>query len=261
MNNATDVRAIVVSTISLVVLMGSFIILFILRYRQRQAEHEKEKKQLRLEQEGEMMKAQLEISEDLMRKISLEIHDNIGQTLSLAKLQLHGLNAHNFIDHSKNTADLLSRAIHDLRNLSKSLNGNFVMEIGLEEAIRREVNIVQSSGQVNCEYHAGPDHIVMNGHQEVILFRCVQEVLNNCVKHSQARNIVISSSVNNAWLHLSVGDDGIGMDLGLPRHNGLGLNSLQQRARIMNGTCRFESAPGKGMKVVFEVPVLNNFVA
>jgi two-component system NarL family sensor kinase len=254
MDETSNLQSIVFSIISLFVLLGGFIIVFVIKYRQKQVEFEQEKKRIRLLQENELIKAQLEISEELMKNISHEIHDNIGQSLSLAKLTLHGLTDLNYKEQTGSTFEILTRAIGDLRNLSKSLNGNFIRDIGLIESIRREVNLINSTGKVKCTLEVSEDEFQLPDNQAIILFRCAQEAINNCIKHSGALELNISCSSENGLFRMIIKDNGQGFNLDDINRNGIGMSSMRDRARLLGGIFDIKSTPKGGTCVTFEIP-------
>lgn len=258
MNEQVNITIMIFFTIALFILLSGFIVAFIFRYKQRQTEHEKEKQQLIMQQENEVVKAQLEISEELMKNISTEIHDNIGQSLSLAKLTLHHVDNENYTVQTQQTTEILTRAIADLRNLSKSLNGNFLLEIGLKDAIEREITLLNNAGKIQCMYsHAGEDYH-LNDNQEVILFRCVQEAMNNCIKHAEASEIRITTEVRNGLFTLCVKDNGKGFDTAESKINGIGMSSMRERARLMGGALNIKSKQGDGTTLCIEIPLVQN---
>lgn len=255
MTDQNNLIVILVSIVALMVLMCSFIFVFVLKYRQKQNEFEQEKQQIRLEQEKALAQVELEISEDLLRNISHEIHDNIGHSLSIAKLTLHGLNASNHDEKSKSTIDILTRTIVDLRNLSKSMNGAYIREIGLHAALQREVEMVNSSGNIRCSFNASPNPMRTSENNEIILFRCIQEAVNNSLKHAHAQNLEIESTFTNHQLILTVKDDGVGFDTSAISFNGIGIGSMKERVRLMGGKINLISSPHSGTKITFEIPI------
>lgn len=258
MSDQHDVIVILVSIVALMVLMCSFICVFVLKYRQKQKEHEREKMQIKLEQERELAQVELEISEDVLKNISHEIHDNIGHALSVAKLTLHSINSENLEEKSQATLDILTATITDLRNLSKSMNGNYIREIGLDAALVREVEILNSTGNILCSYQntAAGAHVSKNN--QVILFRCIQEVANNALKHAQAKSIQIESSSRQNYLVIVVTDDGIGFNIRDKSLNGIGMGSLKERVRLMEGKLHLYSSANKGTTVKFEIPLFSD---
>src|ERR1700733_4201111 len=139
------VITVIAVTITLL-LLGALMLSFVYLYRKRYRRHLGEKEQLRLSYERELLKAQLEIREQTFRNISQEIHDNIGQMLSLAKLNISTMDIaqpatlEQKIEDSKN---LVSKAIHDLRHLSRGLSTDHIADLGLPRAIEHELEMIQ----------------------------------------------------------------------------------------------------------------------
>jgi two-component system, NarL family, sensor kinase len=246
------------AAVALMLLLSSFIIYFVFRYRKRQGEFALEKEQLRLEFQSEKLRAQLEISEQMMKNISEEIHDNIGATLTMAKLQLTSMSNDNYEKHAKQGTSLLTKAIGELRNLSKSLNGNYVLDMGLTQSIQRELNIIDSAGTIKCQLIDETLDFFIPEEKEIILFRCVQEALNNAVKHSEANEIKVSLEEKNKVLTLLVEDNGKGIDTSLIEKS-IGFKTMNQRALILGGSFEAKGYPGKGSQIQFLIPFESNF--
>ena len=150
-----ELTPILVITLFLVI-VAIGIIMLVLLYQKRQLQNVKEKEQLKTAFEKEMLESKLEIQEQTFKNISQEIHDNIGQQLIFAKLTM------NTIDYSDQTAikekidrttRLITKALHDLRNLSKSLNADNISELGLIKAIEIEVDVVAKTGKYTVVFN------------------------------------------------------------------------------------------------------------
>ncbi len=255
MSDNLEFNIVVASLIAFGLMMFSFIFVFILKYRHRQSQFDVEKKQLKLEQENELIKVELELSEELMKNISQEIHDNIGQSLSLAKLNLHALNGENYKEQSSLTSSLLTRAIADLRNLSKSLSGSYIRDIGLVAAVNREIELLNSAGKIQAELEMKIELIEISEMHEVIIFRCIQETINNCIKHAQASQLKITFDVVNHSLMILAQDNGIGMPETLNTATGIGMKSLEERTKMLGGKFSISATVGGGTMLTFEVPL------
>jgi two-component system, NarL family, sensor kinase len=201
-----------------------FIIFFIFKYRQRQEEHKREKELLMME----MTRAQMEIQEQTMQNISLEIHDNIGQTLSLAKMQINNLTAENVEEKKAESRDLISRAVQGLRDLSKSLNGDYILDLGLEGAILRELKIIEATGVFKTEFEGDDKDPGLGEQQEVIIFRCVQEVVT------------------------TVSDNGKGF--ADDKVNSVGMHSIERRIKMLGGKFSMGNLSQGGAQLIFTVP-------
>lgn len=247
------------SIFALVIIL--FLFSFIIRYQKKSIAFQTEKKVMQSVFEQELLKTQLEIQEQTLKNISQEIHDNIGQILSLAKLHLAtvDINKPDSINEKiGGSKELISKAIQDLRNLSKSLDTDTISAIGLYKAAKNELDIIQRAG-----FHH--THLVLDGalfklepNAELILFRVLQEILNNIIKHSSAKNITVLFDYQPRLLILKITDDGIGFDLSrINDHNnnefGLGLKNMYSRAKIVNADFLIESRIGEGTSVKISI--------
>src|SRR5204863_5811790 len=146
MKEKSMITIIIVSTVTLMLLVF-FIFLFITENQRRKTVHQKEKKIIEFQFQQELLRTQLEIQEQTLRTISQEIHDNIGQVLSLAKLNLNTIPQTENSETIVLTEELLGKAINDLRDLSKSMHPEKIADIGLTNAIRNELLMMQRAAK------------------------------------------------------------------------------------------------------------------
>ena len=247
------------SIFALVIIL--FLFSFIIKYQKKSIAFQTEKKVMQSAFEQELLKTQLEIQEQTLKNISQEIHDNIGQVLSLAKLHLATADVNNPDSINQKLGDsknLISKAITDLRNLSKSLDTDAISAIGLFNATKNELELIQRAG-----FHH--THLVLEGvlyklesNVELILFRVLQEVLNNTIKHAGAKNITVQFDYQSHLLTLKITDDGNGFDLSRINDHannefGLGLKNMYNRAKIVNADFLMESRIGEGTSVTISI--------
>lgn len=237
-----------IGTASLSVLLIFFYLLFI-QYSRRKIEHLKQMKNLQFEYEQTLLKSQIEIQEHTLQHISREIHDNIGQVLSLVSLNLNTLQLN---DQKKldSTNGLVSKAITDLRALSKSLNPDRVQTIGLSESIKTEVEQLERTGKFEVSLQIENHLDEISPEKTIILYRMIQEVLNNIIKHSHATQINICIEKRNEFDHISIADNGCGFKVE-DTAIGLGLQNLKQRADMINATLKISSGINEGTCVSF----------
>src|SRR5690606_17829479 len=138
------------STILLLLMLG-FFFAFIQLYRRKQLLFKTAQKEREQEFSKELMRSQLEIREQVMHQISEELHDNIGQSLIVAKMQLSMIDREQFPEQIDAADELLSRSLQDLRTISKTLNGDYVIREGLYVALINEVKLINASQQLRCE--------------------------------------------------------------------------------------------------------------
>ena len=234
------------------------IIMLILVYQKKQLQYLIEKNQMKIHFENEILKSQLEIQEQTLKTISEEIHDNIGQVLSLVKLNLNTIppieetEVQTKIDSSR---ELLSKAISDLRDLSRSLHGDRVAEIGLQAAITNELKIIQNTGQFKTSLQVTGEPYNLDAQKEMILFRIVQEALHNAVKHSNASQFTVLLNYNSGNFVIIVKDNGKGFDVAGMESSptGIGLKSMQNRAALIGGKFSLISSEHIGTSITVEI--------
>lgn len=247
---------VVMSSALLLVILG-FFFAFIQLYRRRQLLFQTKQKQREQEYAEELVRTQLEIREQVMRQISEELHDNIGQSLIVAKMQLSAMKSSGLTEQLQTTDELLGRSIQDLRNISKSLNGDYILREGLVKAIQREARFVNASGQITCEVTGTIPHQYLNSNTETIVFRCVQEVLSNAIKHAQASKISIDLEETNHQLILKIKDNGIGLPKNWSTKRGLGIDNLKKRVTMISGTVDITSKQDRGTEISIKLRPTN----
>lgn len=224
--------------------------------------HQTELHDLKSQYEHALLLSQLEIQEQTFRNISQEIHDNIGQVLSLARLNLNTVTEANLQEKLEVTDELVGKAITDLRDLSKSLNGEKITDLGLWEAISHELNTIEKSVQIKTAVSGENIDLILDEEHIIIIFRMIQEVLNNILKHARATSIEVNFRSTQEAVAICIKDNGVGFD---PQklaetETGIGLKNLKQRARLINGKVDIDTAHGKGTEVnIILQPLLNSF--
>jgi signal transduction histidine kinase len=237
----------------LVVFMG----LFISAFQQKKSFHKKETQLMKSQFEQELLQTQLEIQEQTLKTISEEIHDNVGQVLSLAKLNLNTFES-NPQKKLTDTKELISKAINDLRDLSRSMHGDRIAELGLQQSLADELQILQNSGEFETHLNISGEYYKLPPQKEMVLFRMVQEALNNAIKHAKAKNISLLLQYLPDTFTLTIEDDGNGFNTAITQNkNGIGLKSMQNRAQLIGATCTLHSSKDNGTSITIELPIVN----
>lgn len=207
----------------------------------------------------ELLRTQLEIQEQTFKTISQEIHDNIGQVLSLAKLNLNRVEMENpHVESRINDArDLVSKAIQDLRDLSRTLNTENIVSIGLMKAIEMELAMIEKTGLVQTRWQVAGQVLRLEPQKELILFRIVQEALHNIIKHAQATFVSVQAIFKENALQLSISDNGRGFDSAGGEMQGSGLRNMQSRARLIGAEWRINSVRQGGTQIFISLSVEN----
>ena len=253
----------VVITIVVFLLAGFFILLLVVYYNQRKKKHIEEKQTMQSQFHQTLLQTQLEIQEQTFKNISQEIHDNIGQVLSLVKLNINTMDCDQPAALNEKISDskqLITKAIQDLRDLSKSLNTDYVTEMGLARSIEYELEMIKRTGSYEIKFNTTGNLYRLEPQQELIFFRIVQEVLHNIIKHAKAKSIYVEILFGLEVFTLKITDDGVGFDSSQLEVNnnigsGLGIRNMRSRASMINTDFKLMSNVEKGTTVILTLPL------
>lgn len=210
-----------------------------------------------IEKQKLVAQAVVDAQEKERAKISKELHDNVNQILSTAKLFLEvaKTNDKERINLMNRSAEHILHAINEIRNLSQSLVPPSISDIGFGESIKDLLENIAVTKTLNVKYNnVGDIENSINANQKLMLFRIVQEQVNNVLKHAEAKNLAVQISVDSVVIELVITDDGKGFDPALIRHKkGTGLSNITSRVDLYNGKVNIITAPGKGCKMIVNV--------
>jgi len=203
----------------------------------------------------QLLQSQIETQEETFSTIGKELHDNIGQLLNSTKL-LIGVTQRTLKEHPdtlKIADETLGTAIHELRALSKSMNKEWLQQFNLLENLDTEVKRINATD--GMQLHFSPiGNIPFKNDEQIILFRIVQEALQNAIKHANAKNIHINFTENASLFSISIVDDGQGMMENYPTKSGTGITNMRYRAELLGGNIQWQSDK-KGTSVIIQLPI------
>jgi PAS domain S-box-containing protein len=211
----------------------------------------------KLDQQRKITEATIQAQEVERTELGKELHDNINQILSTTKL---------YIDMALNDPDIreelllksygnISKAIEEIRNLSKSLVPPSLGDIGLKEALKELISLVPAKGRLNVSLRAnGLYKAVIPDTIKLMVFRIVQEQLNNIVKHSRATKAEIKLSISKKMLNIIITDDGVGFDTS-KKKRGIGLSNISSRAALHKGQVEIITVPNGGCILKVIIPL------
>lgn len=238
----------------LVLLLCLFIIMFVIEFRRRQNLYHKEKELMNAQFEQTLLKSQIEVQEATFSTLGKELHDNIGQLLSTAKMMI-SISQQQVVNPpaALNTAfETLGKALTEVRSISKMLNKEWLEQFNLLDNLASEAAHLNSSGIVTVQLDAdGP--LSLNTDKQIILFRIIQEAIQNAIKHANANNIYITINTQNNWHNITIRDDGTGFDI-TAKSEGVGILNMKQRAKMLAGTIEWQISE-QGCAVVIDMPV------
>ena len=209
-----------------------------------------------------LVRATIEGQEKERREIGKELHDNIGQQLTTTKLYLDiAQNSCPDVPTSETimmASKYVSGLIDEVRRLSRSLVPSTLGDLGLTESITELIDAVRPTQSFEIHfYHSRFNDDLLTENQKLMLFRIIQEQINNIIKHAKAENVNIWLQTEDEYVVMEIIDDGKGFNL-MDVKRGLGLTNIMNRAELFNGKADIETSPDKGCTVTVTVPLLQS---
>lgn len=230
------------------------VIIYIKRYKEKKQEYLNDLEITNEIHQKELLATQLEIQQATMQEIGREIHDNIGQKLTLVSLYSQQIvyenSAPQINDKIEQVTQIINESIADLRSLSQTLTNDKINTKNIVELIENEVekaNILKKSEVI---FENETSNINLNFREKNVLLRIVQEAIQNSMKYSNCTEIKIqlyNEPDNN--LVLKISDDGKGFDLKNIKSEGIGLKNMQKRIEMLNGSFKIISSPQSGTQI------------
>ena len=248
----------VVITIIVLLLATSFIFILVAFSNNRKKHFFLEKQHMQQHFNEQLLQSQLEMQEQTFDSISKEIHDNVGQVLSLAKVQLN-IMAQSEITNPELLTDLkenIGKAMVDLRDIAKSLNSDRIKLSSLVEMANHELQRIGRLGIIKVFLFTEGVEENVGEQKKQILLRIIQECLQNILKHAKAEKIEVFFYFYYAnFFKCQIKDDGIGFDTGLiNKKDGLGLQNIINRAALLGGQAYINSAINHGTTITIILP-------
>jgi len=244
-----------------IILFNLFFIMFIVavsiyirKYRLRKREYLKEIQIKNEMHHKELLETQLEIQQATMQQIGRELHDNIGQKLTLVSLYTQQLLYENRVpevsERIEQVSQIINQSLHDLRSLSKTLTDDNINQKEIVTLIQEEVNKANAFKRCQISFKHNFDQLDLDFAHKNVLLRITQEFIQNSIKHAKCKNIFISlnTSEGNLW-ELKISDDGIGFDHSNITSNGIGLTNMKNRAQIIGAEYNLKSEKNIGTTV------------
>lgn len=198
--------------------------------------------------------------------LAREIHDDLGQMLVAIKLEL-GLLERRIVRNNQDEArdqklidgylsvmSMVDKTIDSARRIMSGLRPDVLDIVGLVDAISLYVQNFQNKHKIFCLIESNVATLSLQPEQTIALYRIVQEVFSNIARHAQASAVQLRMDVKDGQFFMSIADDGVGFDeLSIKRHSSFGLLGMQERAHLLDGKLKIQSAPGAGTRVTIEM--------
>lgn len=260
------------SPVSLVLFFGTVgmlaltigLIVFIIFHQRKVIRYQMQLQRLEQEQQKMLLNASIRLQEEERQRIAADLHDDAGPLLATARLYLN----ENLVNQDKvtqlqsiyNAKQIIDDTIQLIRNISHSLMPPTLKNFGLESAVNDLFQKISGSGSMNasCRFHDYRDRL--HPDQELIIFRVIQELVNNILKHSNASFIHVTQNLGGTKLYIRMHHDGKGITQSdfekLNKSNqGLGLKNIQSRLKLLHGRIYFEKDMSQTYyKVTIEIP-------
>lgn len=235
---------------SLVVLVLLFVVLSMRRQYREKAKRYKEEQRLEMTRFRSIVEGESRERERLAK----ELHDGLGQLLVTSKINIDAMP--NKDEHSEQAMVILEEAIGELRNMSHNLMPAALTRIGLLAALRDMRSRIESAS-IQCPWEL-PEKLTLSKEDERNIFRIIQEIVNNMLRHAQAKTIFLTMENQQEGLSLVLKDDGVGFDSSsIEQSGGMGWDNIRFRVKLFDGRFELSSSKGSGTKVAMFLPFRN----
>lgn len=241
-----------------IVIFNTFFLMFIVavmiyirKYKLRKKEYLNDIKINNEIHQKELLATQLEIQQATMQQIGRELHDNIGQKLTLVSLYTQQMLYENKVPHVteriEQVSNIINQSLTDLRSLSKTLTDDHINSKSIITIIQEEVNNMQALKKCNIHFSHNYSSKEMDVSYKNLILRITQEFIQNSLKHSKCRNIFINLHESSEYIwKLQIKDDGIGFNKNNIKSNGIGLTNMANRAKMMGAEFSLDSLENVG---------------
>jgi signal transduction histidine kinase len=244
-------EVILVATFTLVILVVIIIMFFVI-FQTKKNKYIMAQRSAEQIIEQEIAKSQMEIREQSLKNIGWELHDNVGQILSTAKMQLSILSRHLPDEHRQSVAEignLIGDSLHEIRILSRTLNNEVIRNMGLVRSVGFELERFNKLKFLQASLTVTGEEVTLEQKDEIILFRILQEFFSNAIKHSKATTLTVLLEYLADKLLITAQDDGVGFDPAKIM-KGSGLINMKSRAHLIGATYSIRSGQNQGVNLI-----------
>ncbi|WP_018478956.1 sensor histidine kinase [Pontibacter roseus] len=249
----------------LMLLLVAGIVLFVMRYHKRLVAHHEHLRHLEAVRQRQLLEAALEAQEAERRRVARDLHDEVGGMLALIRLNIgqvarQSAEAQTATETALRAKQQLDEAIGSVRRISHDLMPVVLEKMGLVQAIKGMAHSFPPDGGLEMRFTHNLDQQRLDARQELLLFRILQELLNNSLKHAGASLITVDLHKTATEASLTYTDNGRGFDYqpvqqGGEQAGGLGLRNLESRVALLNGRFHYNSRRGAGIKAEIVIPI------
>ncbi len=244
-----DFTLLITLGIASMLLLAAGFLLIVIRNQRKKWHLQVQMSQLKEQQQNQLIEAAVKSEEGERHRIAETLHDEVGAILSSVRLHFSNINQSNLDDRSiqlhDKSKELLDEGIQKVRSISHNLHSSLLKEFGLNEAILNFLTKIVQGTLVKVDINLDPSYLIQHPQTDIGIYRIVQELVNNILKHAKASYITISSACNVNTLELVLRFNGSGLtqeqfeELRYKR-DGLGLKNIQNRMILLKGYIYFE---------------------
>ncbi|WP_252586762.1 tetratricopeptide repeat protein [Solitalea agri] len=248
----------IIITVSVIGLLLTIVLITYLTYQNRQKLHKQKLIALEKEKEVQLLEAMINGEEKERTRIAKDLHDGVGGMLSAAKMHFSAIKSN--IQHSTNiegfdlALSLLDESASEVRKTAHNLMPELLTTNGLKDALALFCKRI-SNPLTSVQFIAIGDIPRFKQSFELSVYRIVQELMNNVIKHSQAKDAIVQMSCHDELLLITVEDDGKGFNQNSEGKNGIGLSSLHSRVESFNGSMKIDSEERRGTTIYLEFDI------
>jgi signal transduction histidine kinase len=252
-----EINLIIAYNTAFFVLLALVVVLFFYFSRKKIIQKKDENRNLEIQHERELVEAILTTQEEERKRIAQDLHDDISSKLNVVSLNSHLLLSKNLteserVEISNNIINITQNTIESSRRIAHDLYPPVLQNFGLMAGIDEICTDFRKTKSVQILYKNSINFESFDLNKQLHLFRIVQELLNNSIRHGKAQNIAIVFSENNNFKHFKYIDDGIGFDLlDLQKNKGLGMKNIESRVNSLKGSLLIKSSLKNGFQVAF----------
>jgi len=236
------------STLIILLLTGLIVVSLFINQRRKYRFH-REKFEMQTNFDRELLRSHLEIQSQAFESISRELHDNVGTLISIAMVHMRSMTVSMTETEKGSEVDsLLNEAMDSLRDISRSINPENINRLGWQKSFVSELDRIRKTKLFQVHYSEEGLPFAIEIPKQIIIFRILQETLNNIVKHSCGNQIYSHVAFKNNVVSITIRDDGKGFGTDLPR-DGAGIKNMRSRAAMLPAAFDIESEEGSGTTV------------
>jgi two-component system, NarL family, sensor kinase len=234
------------------------IVFFVMFYQKKMLAAKLKQQELEADYQHKMQLASLESQEGERRRLASDLHDSIGAMLSTVRVSLSTMIRQEKVnpDNISQTKQMLDDTIESVRRISRDLMPSTLEKFGLHFALKEMCEQYASVSGIAIHFEENGEIISIEKSKEVMVFRIIQEFINNSLKHAQPKCITIKVNYGDR-ITVAIADDGVGFDIDQKKQagKGLGLFNMENRARLIHADFHYASKPGEGTRATLSVPI------